>query len=84
MTSFETKWSQINSLDVCSESWKQLERKSDCSFFLSWSWIGTWLRLLNREVIQITILDKKEIVGLGILVKSKSHSATYYLNKTGK
>lgn len=25
------------------QKWRRLESESDCSFFLSWSWIGTWL-----------------------------------------
>lgn len=31
------------------EEWRRLEANADCSFFLSWSWIGIWLTLIHDK-----------------------------------
>lgn len=39
----------LGEMEVLEARWRALEAESDCSFFLTWSWIGPWLRLqLNR------------------------------------
>ena len=30
-------------LDCLAAMWRDLERRADASYFLSWDWIGTWL-----------------------------------------
>jgi len=50
--------------------WLDLERRSSCSFFQSWGWIGCWLRNLPPESKPqaLLVFDRAEIVGLGVLV----------------
>ena len=62
----------ISSPDDIRERWLDLERRSQCSLFQTWAWIGCWLRTLPSEidVHAVEILDADRIIGLGLLVPS--------------
>ncbi|HTT84147.1 MAG TPA: GNAT family N-acetyltransferase [Rhizomicrobium sp.] len=40
----------ISSINRVGTLWRRLEQGSDISFFVSWTWIGTWLRCLPEHV----------------------------------
>ncbi len=71
--------------------WLDLERRSDCSFFQSWGWIGCWLRHLpdGLDPRLLTMSADGELVGLGILIPRQQtrhvfvRSRSLYLNETG-
>jgi hypothetical protein len=49
-------------------AWTDLESRSDCSFFLTWDWIGTWLTTTpNLSPLLLSVRDRTEIVGLALL-----------------
>lgn len=50
-------------------AWRALEQRADCSFFLSWSWIGAWLAELPAEIEPLCLRARAggEIVGLALL-----------------
>lgn len=54
------------------ELWRELETRSDTSFFVSWSWIGTWLRCLPRRIRPQLLVGTSQgrIVCLGVLVRN--------------
>ncbi len=49
--------------------WRDLEERSNCSFFQSWSWIGTWLETLPPERRPFVLEARKQgrLVGLAAL-----------------
>lgn len=49
--------------------WLELEASSEASFFLSWSWIGAWLRHLPAEVHPLLVRASLggRVVGLALL-----------------
>lgn len=56
--------------------WRLLEEQSDVGFFLSWSWISTWLTVLLPQATysRFAILrtyDGEELIGIGLLVLNK-------------
>ena len=59
-------------LDGLGKKWRLLEQRSDCSFFQSWMWIGTWLAKLpssaKRYLLEVT--DDGETIGLAVIVAS--------------
>ena len=69
--------------------WRELERRSDCSFFLSWKWIGTWLELTKIQPVVFVGRHAGQVVCLGLLASLsrtrhgvlRSHGL--YLNETG-
>jgi len=47
--------------------WRDLETRADCSFFLSWTWIGTWLETFTANPWVIRVCDSNDrIIGLGV------------------
>lgn len=51
------------------EEWRGLEARADCSFFQSWSWIGTWLAELPKTIDPLCLRARLagETVGLALL-----------------
>ena len=51
--------------------WEDLESRSNCSYFQSWAWIGTWLDLLPAGLQPHLIVARsgQEVVGLAILCR---------------
>ncbi len=71
--------------------WRDLERRSDGSFFQSWAWIGSWLRNLPSDLALrvLTVSAGHETVGLGVLVARRErrhgwlNTGMLRLNETG-
>ncbi|GAB1715079.1 MAG: hypothetical protein NTAFB05_01210 [Nitrobacter sp.] len=72
-------------------SWKDLESRADHSFYLSWLWIGTWLRHLPKGVNPHVVIARASgaIVGLAIVCPRKiwhlgpRERTRWLLNETG-
>jgi len=54
--------------DELEREWRALEERSDCSFFVSWSWIGCWLDALDgaADLRLLRARLNERCVGLGI------------------
>lgn len=78
----------IAGLEVC---WKELEARAAHSFYLSWLWIGTWLRHLPKgaEPHVLTARASGKIVGLAIICRRRiwqlgpQPRMRWLLNETG-
>ncbi len=46
--------------------WRDLESRSDCSFFLSWDWIGCWLDEIDASPILVEGRAGDAVVVLGV------------------
>ena len=48
--------------------WRELEQRSSCSFFQSWTWIGTWLSQLPKSVALhlLEVVDGDRVIGLAV------------------
>jgi len=72
-------------------SWKELEARVTHSFFLSWLWIGTWLRHIpdGAKPHVLVARSSSKIVGLAIICRRRAWSlgpharARWLLNETG-
>lgn len=68
--------------------WRALLPRSDASFFLSWPWIGTWLRRVREPVRLIRIGHQGETVALALLGERRYGIGplgvrTFHLHSTG-
>jgi CelD/BcsL family acetyltransferase involved in cellulose biosynthesis len=71
--------------------WKELETRATHSFYLSWLWIGTWLRHLPGGAQPHVLVARMSgrIVGLAIICRRRAWSfgrharARWLLNETG-
>jgi CelD/BcsL family acetyltransferase involved in cellulose biosynthesis len=74
---FDVRLLPLPPLDELERRWTDLQKRSDCSFFLSWTWIGGWLKWLpapyKPRLIEVCRAD--QTVGLAILVRSKARRA---------
>ena len=53
------------------ERWTALERRVGGSFFLSWTWIGTWLDSLDTPPLLLSVTDASgQDIALGLFVRA--------------
>ncbi|UGY17334.1 GNAT family N-acetyltransferase [Bradyrhizobium septentrionale] len=81
----------LKSIAWLETAWKELEARVPHSFFLSWLWIGTWLRHIpdGTEPHVLVARSSGKIVGLAIICRRRAwrlgpHARTrWLLNETG-
>lgn len=56
--------------DELESDWLDLQQRSDCSFFMSWGWIGAWLDAVSIDLkpAVIKVWREDELVGMGLFV----------------
>ena len=89
LTSIQVALEPLPDVDQLAETWTSLEKRADNAFFLSWTWIGTWLATITRapELLIARVNDK--VVGLGLVTSRLRvrHRVmpvwTAWLNQTG-
>ena len=64
--------SQSTELPDLAASWMELEARADGGFFLSWRWIGSWLRATGVKPLLVTAKEDGRIVALGLLARARS------------
>jgi CelD/BcsL family acetyltransferase involved in cellulose biosynthesis len=75
--------------DRLASIWEDLENRADRPFFLSWSWIGSWLASIGDRPDLLIAKAGDEVVGLALLatrLKTRHRVMpirTLYLNQTG-
>lgn len=87
----EVSMESLQSIAGFESTWKDLEARADHSFYLSWLWIGTWLRQLPKGAQPRVLIARRagQIVGLAILCRRRAWSfsphmrARWLLNETG-
>lgn len=58
----------LGSVEKLGAAWTDLESRSDCSFFLTWDWVGTWLRTIpGLTPLVLSVRDGTTLVGLALL-----------------
>jgi CelD/BcsL family acetyltransferase involved in cellulose biosynthesis len=80
---------RLDDIKTVAVQWKELEARSDCSFFLSWDWIGTWLATAPGSApLLLSVRDSGALVALAIFHTAKLRrrfmpSRAIFLNRTG-
>jgi CelD/BcsL family acetyltransferase involved in cellulose biosynthesis len=81
--------SPLSDLGEFESAWTDLELRADCPFFLSWNWIGTWLRVTpNLIPLALVVRDGSMIVGLAVFHPARqrrrmARSRGLFLHQTG-
>ena len=77
-------------LDTLAADWLTLEKQGNRSFFLTWAWIGNWLKTFTGKYYLLKATSDKQTVGLSIIVKTKRKVfgfipvEQWWLNRTGE
>lgn len=53
-------------------AWCELERISDASFFLSWSWVSRWAITIDSHLYLCSVYLGEKLVGLGLFVSNNT------------
>ena len=91
-TVIDVSLENLKSIAWLETSWKELEARVTHSFFLSWLWIGTWLRHIpdGAQPHVLVARSSSKIVGLAIICRRRAWSlgrharARWLLNETGE
>ena len=63
--------------------WLGLQRRSDHSFFQSWTWIGCWLQMLPSSIRPLVLCATcgKTVVGLGVFIQHRTIRHGFVVSK---
>ena len=66
---------RIERYEEIKNEWEELERKTECSYFQSWGWIGTWLEQIAVDLnpVLIKVWKEKDLIGLGVFIRGRLH-----------
>lgn len=70
LNAYRTESSSLEHPEELRQAWLDLQDRADCSYFLSWGWIGTWLQQIAialRPVV-VRVWHGKQMVGLSVFV----------------
>jgi CelD/BcsL family acetyltransferase involved in cellulose biosynthesis len=58
----------LTAIGPLEHKWRKLEQQSSCSFFQSWTWIGTWLSQLPESLALylLEVVDGNRVIGLAV------------------
>lgn len=75
----------LRNLERLEASWKELEARAPHSFYLSWLWIGTWLRHLPKAAQPHVLVARAsgKIVGLAIICRRRAWSLGPHAGRVG-
>lgn len=70
---YRVRLESLPSLDELGVRWRELERRSRCSFFVSWRWIGPWLALIAplRYARLLSVLQDERLVAMGVITQRR-------------
>ncbi len=70
--SYYIELTTVEDLEPLQADWTTLEACTDCSYFQSWGWIGTWLKevVSDMQPQVIRVWEREELVAIGILVNT--------------
>jgi CelD/BcsL family acetyltransferase involved in cellulose biosynthesis len=74
-----THISPAPALDALQTEWRELESRTDLSFFQSWAWMGAWLRTLPADLEPLicrTFLGER-LVGLAAFIRRRTTSLRF-------
>ena len=70
LSAYRTESCILKHPEELAQAWLELQDRADCSYFLSWGWIGTWLRQIAialRPVV-VRVWHDEQLVGLAVFV----------------
>lgn len=70
MPGYKVTLQQVDDAKQLESEWLALQQQSDCSYFQSWNWIGTWLEQISIGLrpTAVKVWYGDSLVGIGIFV----------------
>jgi len=59
---------RLSAIAGLGQKWRELEQRASCSFFQSWTWVGTWLSCLPAplDLYLLEVVDREQVIGLAV------------------
>jgi CelD/BcsL family acetyltransferase involved in cellulose biosynthesis len=73
----------ISDVSALEASWRELETRSEPSFFQSWTWLGCLAERRFTDPVLLQVSDGGTVVGLGLFNRRRSWRETLWLGETG-
>jgi len=71
MMPLDAKLQVLTDFSAFKADWLDLEARADRSFFLSWTWVGTWLDTFTSSPWVIRVCDSSgRVIGLGVFCEA--------------
>jgi len=76
MSPLNVQISPLAHVSELEEKWRSLEKRAERPFFLSWTWIGSWLETFAERPWLVEVKDASGgVVGLGLFCENKETRA---------
>lgn len=63
----QVRCGDLDDIEALEQEWEELYARSHASFFLSWQWIGCWLRSYQPKVMVLRAIRNNRLIGLALL-----------------
>lgn len=71
VSSYSVSLSPLNDISILETQWLDLEARSSCPFFLSWTWISAWLSTFAPDCEVLKVRFQGQVVGLALVTRSQ-------------
>lgn len=72
MIPLEAKLKPLTNALSLESVWRDLEKRADRAFFLSWTWVGSWIETFAERPFLIEVTDSSgRVIGLGVFCESR-------------
>ena len=70
LSAYRTESCVLKDPEELRHAWLELQDRADCSCFLSWGWIGTWLQQIAVELnpVVVRVWHGEQLAGLAVFV----------------
>jgi len=89
LVKIEIVYSNSNHINELEAIWLDLQERSDCHYFLTWGWLGSWLKQVKQPFHLLQAKIQNQIVGLAVIFEKERkvfgllHKTQWWLNRTG-
>ncbi len=67
---YEVNITQGYQVEELEKHWSRIQKYQDVPFFLTWSWIASWLKTYSPEIVVVTASFETDIVAIGLFTLS--------------
>lgn len=70
INNYDVEIAQGYQVEELEENWLKLQQNQDVPFFLTWSWIASWLKTYTPKLVVVTASIEMDIVAIGLFTMS--------------
>jgi len=89
LVKIEMIYSNTCHINAIESIWLDLQERSDCHYFLTWDWFGSWLKQVKQPFYLLQATVNKQVVALAFIFEKERKvfgfrsKTQWWLNRTG-